>query len=78
MANFWLTGFSVNFVIGLIKNQKLSYKQANSVLTERYSGGHRLSFRSVRKLYSKRTISSRVSTGKVTEMDASTKALYAF
>ena len=75
VANPRLTGFSVNFVIGLIKNQKLSHKEANSILTERHSGGKGLLSRSVKKLCS---ISLRVSTGKATEMDISTKALHAF
>ena len=56
-----------NLTIDLIENQKLSYKRANSVLKERYPG-------------SERSISSAMSTEKVTEtvMDASSKVISAF
>ena len=57
-----------NLVIGLIVNQKLSYEQASSVLEERFPGVVDLSFQSVRRFCSERSISSRVSTEKLTEM----------
>ena len=52
-----------NLVIDLIENQKLSYKQASSVLKERYPGVWGLSSRSTRRF-----CSFRVSTEKVTEI----------
>ena len=52
VANPRLTGFSANFVIGLIKSQKLSHKEAKGILTERYSGGQGFLSRSVKKLCS--------------------------
>ena len=67
-------------VIDLTENQKRFYEQASSVLKERYPGVRGLSSRSVRKFCSKRSISSRVSNEKVTEivMDASCKVIPAF
>ena len=69
-----------NLVTDLIENQKLSYKQASSVLKERFPGVQELSSRSVRRFCSKRSISSRVSTKKMTEMvmEAFSKAISAF
>ena len=69
-----------NLVIYLIENQKLSYEQASSVLKERFPRARGLSSRSVRRFRSKRSISSRVSTEKVTEMvmEASSKVISAF
>ena len=69
-----------NLVIDLIENQKLSYEQASSVLKKRFPGEQSLSSRSVRKFYSKKSISSWVSTEKVTEMvmEASSKVTFAF
>ena len=57
-----------NLVIDLIEKQKLSYEQASSVLKERAPGVRGLSSRSVRRFCSKRSISLRVSTEKMTEM----------
>ena len=67
-------------VIDLIENQKLSYEEASIVLKERFPGAQGLSSRSVRRFCSKRSISSRVSTEKVTEMvmEASSKVISAF
>ena len=56
-----------NLVIDLIENQKLSYEQASSVLKERFPGVRGHLFRSARRFFSKRSISSRLSTEKVTE-----------
>ena len=69
-----------NLIIDLIENQKLSYEQVSSILKERYPGVWGLSSRSVGRLCSKRSISSRVSIEKVTEivMDASCKVISAF
>ena len=69
-----------NLVIDLIENQKLSYKQASSVLKERFPGVQSVSSQSVKKFCSERRISSRVSTEKVTEMvmEASSKLVSAF
>ena len=69
-----------NLVTDLIENQKLSYEQASSVLKERFPGVRGLSFRSVRRFCGKRSMSSRVSTEKVTEMvmEASSKVTSAF
>ena len=47
-----------NLVIDLIENQKLSYEQASSVLKKRFPREQSLSSRSVRKFYSKKSISS--------------------
>ena len=57
-----------NLVIDLIEKQKFSYEQASSVLKERVPGVRGLSSRSVRRFCSKRSISLRVSTEKMTEM----------
>ena len=69
-----------NLVIDLTENQKLSYGQARSVLKKRFPGVWGLSSWSVRRFCSKRSISSRVSTEKVTEMvmEASSKVISAF
>ena len=69
-----------NLVIDLIENQKLSYEQANSALKERFPGVRGLSSRSIRRFCSKRRISSRVTTEKVTEMvmEASSKVISTF
>ena len=69
-----------NLVIDLIENQKLSQEEASSVSKERFPGVRGLSSRSVRTFCSKRSISSRVSTEKVTEMvmEASSKVISAF
>ena len=69
-----------NLVIDLIENEKLFYEQANSVLKERFLGVRGLSLRSVRRFYSKRTLFSRVSTEKRTdmEMEAFSKVISAF
>ena len=66
--------------IDLIENQKLSYEETRSVLKERFPGVQGLSSWSVRRFCSKRSISSRVSTEKVTEMvmEASSKVISAF
>ena len=58
-----------NLVIDMIKNQKLSYEQASTVLKKRFPGAGGLSSRSAENFRSQRSISSRVSTEKVTEMD---------
>ena len=50
-----------NLIINLIENQKLSYKQASSVLKERFPGMLGLSSRSVRRFFSKTSMSLRVS-----------------
>ena len=67
-------------VIDFIENEKLFYEQANSVLKERFLGVRGLPLRSVRRFYSKRTLFSRVSTEKRTdmEMEASSKVISAF
>ena len=57
-----------NLVIDMIKNQKLSYEQASTVLKRRFPGVGGLSSRSAEILRSERSISSRASTEKVTEM----------
>ena len=57
-----------NLVIDMIKNQKLSYEQASTVLKRRFPSVGGLSSRSAEILRSERSISSRVSTEKVTEM----------
>ena len=69
-----------NLVIDLTENQKLSYGQAGSVLKEIFPGVQGLSSQCVRRFCRKRSISSRVSTEKVTEMvmEASSKVIYAF
>ena len=69
-----------NLVIDLIEDQKLSYEQARCVLKERFPGVRGLSSWSVRRFCSKRSISSRVSSEKVTEMVmvASSKVISAF
>ena len=69
-----------NLVIDMIENRKLSYKQAISVLKERFPGVRSVSSQSVKKFCSKRRISSRASTEKVTEMvmEASSKLVSAF
>ena len=69
-----------NLVIDLVENQKLSYEQASSVLKERFPGVRDLSSQSVRRFCSKRSIPSKVSTQKVTEMvmEASSKVISAF
>ena len=69
-----------NLVIDLIENQKLSYEQASSVLKDKFPGVRGLSSRSFRIISRKRSISSRVSTEKVTEivMEASSKVISAF
>ena len=69
-----------NLVLDSIENQKLSYEQVSSVLRETFPGVQGLSSRSVRRFCSKRSISSRVSTEKVTErgMEASSKIISAF
>ena len=69
-----------NLVSDLIENQKLSYKQARNVLKERFPSVQGLSSRSVWRFCSRRSISSRVSTDKVTEMlmEASNKVISAF
>ena len=69
-----------NLVIDLIEKQKLSYVQANSVLKERFPGVRGLSSRYVRRFCNEHSISSRVSTEKVTEMvmEASSKVISAF
>ena len=69
-----------NLVIYFIENQKLSHEQASSVLKERFPDVWGLSSRSVRRFCSKGSISSRVSTEKVTEMvmEASSKVISAF
>ena len=69
-----------NFVIDLIENQKLSYKQTDSVLKEGFPGVRGLSSWSVRIVCSKRDISSRVSAEKMTEMmmQATSKVISAF
>ena len=69
-----------NLVIDLIGNQKLSYEQARSVLKERLPGVRGVSSWSVRRFCSKRSVSSRVSTEKVTEMvmEGSSKVISPF
>ena len=64
-----------NLVIDLIENQKLSKEQASSFLKERFPAKRGLSSWSVRRFCSKRSISSRVHTEKMTEvvMEASSK-----
>ena len=57
-----------NFDIGLIEGQKIFYKQARTVLKERTPGVQGLSFHSVRKFCRKRSMCSRISTEKVTEI----------
>ena len=67
-------------VIDSIDNQKLSYEQVSSVLKETFPSVRGLSSQFVRKFCSERSISSRVSTEKVTErvMEASSKIISAF
>ena len=70
-----------NLVIDLIENQKLPYEQARSILKKKFPGVWGLSsWLSVRRFCNKRSISSRVSTEKVTEMvvEASSKVISAF
>ena len=69
-----------NLIIDSIDNQKLSYKQVSSVLKEAFPRLRDLSSQSVRRFCSERSISSRVSTEKVTErvMEASSKIISAF
>ena len=69
-----------NLIIDSIDNQKLSYEQVSSVLKETFPSVRGLSSQSVRWFYSERSISSRVSTEKVTErvMEASSKIISAF
>ena len=69
-----------NLVIDPIENQTLSYEEVSSVLNETFPGVWGLSSWSVRKFCSERSISSRVSTEKVTErvMDASSKIISTF
>ena len=69
-----------NLVIDLIENKNLSYEQASSLLKQRYSDVRGLSSGSVRRFCSKRNISSKVSTEKMTEivMDAFSKVLFSF
>ena len=63
-----MDSFNENLVIDLIENQKLSYEQASSVSKERFPSVWGLSSRSVRKFYDKKSVSSIMSTEKVTEM----------
>ena len=69
-----------NLVIESINNQKLSYEQVSSVLKETFPSVRGLSSRFVRGFCSERSISSRVSTEKMTEMvmEASSKIISAF
>ena len=64
----------------LTEDQKLSYKQANSVLKKIFPGVRVLSSRFVRRFCSERSIFSRVSTEKVTEIvrETSSKVILAF
>ena len=69
-----------NMFIDLVENQKLSYEQESSVLKETFPGVRGISSGSVKKFCSERSISSRVSTEKVTEMvvEVSSKVISAF
>ena len=69
-----------NLAMDLIENQKLSHEQASSVLKDRYPDLWGLLSRSSRRFSSKRTVSSKVSNKKVTEMEmeASNKVIFAF
>ena len=69
-----------NLTMDLIENQKLSHEQASSVLKDRYPDLWGLLSRSSRRFCSKRTVSSKVSAKKVTEMEmeASSKAISTF
>ena len=66
-----------NMVIDLIENQN---EQASSVLKEGFPGVRGLSSRSVRRFCRERSISSRVTTEKGTEMviEASSKVIFPF
>ena len=55
-----------NLVIDSIENQKLFYEQVCSVLKETFPGVQSLSSWSARRFCSERSISSRVSTEKMT------------
>ena len=69
-----------NLIIDSTDNQKLSYEQVSSVLKETFPSVWGLSSQFVRKFCRERSISSRVSTEKVTErvMEASSKIISAF
>ena len=57
-----------DLIIDLIENQALSYEQVSSALKVTFPSVRGLSSQSIRRFCSKRSISSRVSTEKVTEM----------